>query len=75
MSELNPYESMIKFGRLLVGSPDVDMPSKNPELIINFVKLVEKELLFQPIDDFSHYSLQSKGIKMMIRGTTFQLRK
>lgn len=52
MSELNPYESMIKFGRLLVGSPDVDMPLKNPELIINFVKLVEKGLLFQPIDEF-----------------------
>lgn len=43
---------MIKFGRLLVGSPKLDMASERPELIIQFVKLVEKELLFKPIDDF-----------------------
>ncbi|MEK5469288.1 hypothetical protein MKY64_30250 [Paenibacillus sp. FSL R7-0210] len=52
MSELNPYESMIKFGRILVGAPNVDMAEQKPELIIQFVKLVEKDLLFKPIDDF-----------------------
>lgn len=52
MSELNPYESMIKFGRILYGSPKIDMAEKNPELIVHFVKLVEKDLMFKPIDDF-----------------------
>lgn len=52
MEEANPYESMIKFGRLLAGSPKFDLASERPELIIHFVKLIEKELLFKPVDDF-----------------------
>jgi len=53
MNNISPYAAMIKYGRILKDKENRDLIiDERPELIVNFVSLIEKELIFTPVDDF-----------------------